>query len=269
MHLPSTITNTLALANSAWSSALAASADFSSSLVSKIMMGVEFKELDSMCWPPTANSMYNLSFPCAQFDVIKTQCYYGRTFDEVWNSTAGDYANTTGWTPQGPLNQRLAACESHFFDTLAGCNSCYKAHGGGADVAAGYLDEAQISSMSSSYCAASSTPTVGLLNMMSDYYKSPKVASMLKSELSEAKTSTYSDPLAGSTAFSYYYTPSVTGTAVFNIAGVTHGAKPTETNVKHGQITANSGAGAIGSGLGGVKVAFAAVLTLMASVVVL
>jgi hypothetical protein len=265
MHLPAAITNALALANSAWSSAEGASADSPSALASKVLLGVEFKELHSMCSPPTADAVYNLTFPCNQNDVIQTQCYYGRTFDEVWNSTTGDYVNTSSWTPQGPLNQRLCACESQLFDTLAGCNSCYKAHGAGL----GRLDEAEVSSMSSSYCAASSTPTVGLLHMMSEYFNSPQVTSKLHSAISEAKTSTYSDPLAGSTAVSYYYTPSVTGTAVFNIAGVTHGATPTTTKVADGQITANSGAGAIGSGLGGLKVAFAAVLTLMASVVLL
>jgi hypothetical protein len=102
--------------------------------------------------------------------------------------------------------------------------------------------------------------------VLQEYYNSPKISSRLKSELSAVKTSSFSDPLAGSTAASYYYTPSVTGTAIFNIAGVTHGATPTTTNVVDGQITANSGAGAIGGGLSGLKVAFAAVLTLLASV---
>jgi hypothetical protein len=218
-----------------------------------------------MCSPPTDNAGFNLTFPCNQYDIIKTQCYYGRTFDEVWNSTAGDFIKNKGWTPQSPLNQRLCSCESQFFNTLAGCNSCYQSHGAGL----GRLDEAEVSSMSSSYCAATNTPTVGLDKMISEYYHSPKVSSMLNSAISAATTSPYSDPLAGSTAVSYYYTPSVTGTAVFNIAGVTHGAKPTETNVKNGQITAISGAGAVGNGLGGLKVAFAAVLTLIASVVLL
>ena len=104
---------------------------------------------------------------------------------------------------------------------------------------------------------------------MKDYYDGPKVSSAIKSAMSVATASTWSDPLSGSTAVSYYYTPSVTGTAVFNIAGVTHGATPTDTNEKHGQITANSGAGATGSGLGGLKVAFVALLTLMATVVLL
>ena len=52
-----------------------------------------------------------------------------------------------------------------------------------------------------------------------------------------SSVSVFSDPLKGSTAVSYYYTPSVTGTAVFGIAGVTKGAAPTETSVSHGHIT--------------------------------
>lgn len=265
MHLPTAIASALVLANAALSSAVGLSGHAASDLASEVLQAIKWKELNEVCTPSTANAIMNLTFPCNQNDVIELQCYYGRTFDEIWNSTAGDYANTTGWTPQDPLNQRLCACESEFFDTLVGCQACYAAHGDGV----GRLSNAEISSMSSSYCAASSTPTVGLLHMMSDFYLSPGVVSSMESQVSAARTSTYSDPLAGSTAVSCYYTPSVTGTAVFNIAGVTQGAKPTETNVEHGQITASSGAGVVESGFGGLKVACAAVLTLASLVFLL
>ena len=118
--------------------------------------------------------------------------------------------------------------------------------------------------MSSSYCAATSTPTVGIPGMISGWYNRPRATSALGSAIAAAKTSIYSDPLSGKTAVSLYYTPTVTGTAVFNIAGVTHGATPTTTDVVHGQIT--NGAGYIGGGMATTKVACAAVLALISSV---
>lgn len=90
---------------------------------------------------------------------------------------------------------------------------------------------------------------------------------MLRSDKAQAKTSSYSDPLSGKTAVSLYYTPTITGNAVFNIAEVTHGAMPTTTNVVHGQIT--NGAGVIGGGLAITKVALAAVLAFVVTIALL
>lgn len=101
--------------------------------------------------------------------------------------------------------------------------------------------------------------------MLVQYYKASN-SRVLSAATARAKTSTFSDPLLGSKAVSYYYTPSVTGTAVFNIAGVTHGSKPTETNVAHGQIT--SGAEALMGELQ-LKVTAAALVGLAALVTLL
>ena len=267
MHVPTVITNILPFANTA-------STDVNKSSLCSIhpfaqqCIQPELQHLNSICIPEDTNATTALSFPCIEHSIISEQCYYGRPFAEVWNARSGTSISndeTAKWKPQSPSNQRLCVCESHFFDTLVGCGACYQAHGAGPGF---YYPEHAVSSTSSSYCAATATPSVGMHGMLQSWdHDRPEATSVLSSIVAAAKTTTYSDPLAGSTAVYLYYTPTVTGSAVFDIGGATHGAKPTTTNVVDGQITASSD-GATGA-LARTKFALAGILALTAFVALL
>lgn len=268
MPFPSYITTLLSIVSSATKdvSKLEHALNCTAHPLSDACLGWQVVYLDSVCSPPTANASLDLTYPCNQQTILREQCTYGKTLDQIWNTTSGDWAKNPGdgWTAQSVENQRLCACESDFFDTLAGCSDCYSTHGATIDL----YDEDAVSSISSSYCAASATPTVGLEKMLAKY-GNDTASSVLSVASDKASTSTFSDPMMGSTAVSYYYTPAVTGTAVFDIAGVTKGAEPTETNVSHGQITSENGAVAFGGSWVPVKVAAAALLGLAGVVAML
>lgn len=120
--------------------------------------------------------------------------------------------------------------------------------------------------MSSSYCAAAATPTAGLEQVLKAYYNDT-AKSVMSAASAKASTSAFSDPLARSTAVSYYYTASVTGTAVFDIAGITKGAEPTETSVHDGQIVSDSSAAPWTEGSVSISAAVAALVGFTVGVV--
>ncbi len=262
MLVPFLISISLAYVNAVVSSG-AGSRSCSASPLSLACLGPEMLHLGSICEPGADNEAF-LSFPCNQKALIWLQCYYGRTFHQVWNTTTNEYISEQGWTSQSPEKQRLCTCESEYFETLTGCSACYEAHGSNAAL---FQGQDGIKSMSSSYCAATSTPTVGIQGMVESWYNRSQVTSAFKSAVAEAITSTYSDPLSGSTAVSLYFTPRLTGSAVFNIAGVTQGATPTTTHIAHGQIT--NGASYTADGMALAKVAMGAVLAFFASIALL
>ena len=98
-----------------------------------------------------------------------------------------------------------------------------------------------ITSMSSAYCAATATPTLGLLAYQDSFRSKPQFKSIFGSTTGEAKaTQTFSDPLANSTAVRLYFTPAVTGSAALDIGVFTETVKPSTTSVKDGQIVATA-----------------------------
>ena len=215
-----------------------------------------------MCMPQKANGSLDLTAPCNQWAILLQSCTSGLPPSDIYNSTVGTtLLYSTDSPPQSPANQRLCACESYYFDTMAGCNACWAAHGANDKFL--YSDNI-LTSMSSSYCAATATPSGGIHDMLSQWNKGPVASSVISAGRAETSTSPFSDPLAGKTAVSLYTTPAVTGSAIFNIAGITRGATPTTTHVVHGQIT--NGAGSVGGEMGTTKVALAAVLALVACV---
>ena len=118
---------------------------------------------------------------------------------------------------------------------------------------AGSISEDTLSSISSEYCAATVTPTAGL----ADYLFA--LASSLEpgtTQTGSAQTSvSYLDSIGNKTEVSYYYTPSVTGSAAWVVAqptGTGSSVAYSTTNVDDGQIrataSANNAAAAGGSG---------------------
>ena len=257
MQFPSYITTLISIVGSATESAskLEHAIDCTENPYTAECIGLELIYLNEVCAPPTLNASLDLSMPCNQNNVLYNECVFGRTFDEVWNSTSGQWVKDVGegWTQQSISNQRLCACESQFFPTLVGCTECWRAHGSNVEA----FNATAASSISSSYCAASATLAVGLEKVMAAFYNDTAAEALSGGDAkATSSVSAFSDPLKGSTAVSYYYTPSVTGTAVFGIAGITKGAEPTETSVSHGQIT--SGAGHLEPGMDWVPIKLAA-----------
>jgi hypothetical protein len=256
MQFPSYITALISIVGSVTESAskLEQSMNCTENPYTSFCLGLELIYLNEVCAPPTSNTSLDLTFPCNQNNVLYNECVFGRTFAEVWNTTSGEWVKDLGegWTQQSIGNQRLCACESQFFPTLVGCTECWQAHGSNVEA----FNATAASSISSSYCAASATPTVGLEKVMAAFYNGSAADALSGGDAKATySVSAFSDPLKGSTAVSYYYTPSVTGTAVFGIAGITKGAEATETSVRHGQIT--SGAGHLEPGMDWVPIKLA------------
>lgn len=131
---------------------------------------------------------------------------------------------------QSNSTQRLCVCQSQFWSLLNGCLACYVAHGAGPNNGLGSVSKSSLSSLSSAYCAASATPSQGLFEVV--YSLAPTNA------VAPSATSSYSDPMGSKTEVSYYYTPSVTGTAAWMVAQATgmSMASFTTTNIMSGQI---------------------------------
>jgi len=148
--------------------------------------------------------------PCNAAQNIIIQCTYGSQYnftdsDSVWNEDTPMLSNTT---------QQACICESQFWDQQGGCNQCYEKHG---DTDFKDVPDSIYSSMSSSYCAVSSTPTLAFADWL--LYAGQSALSTISAPSTTATS--YSDPLGNSTQVSLYFTPSVTGSAAWNAAVAT------------------------------------------------
>lgn len=222
-------------------------------------------ELSQVCMPTNSSQLPDLNAPCNAVAIIEVQCVYGpsalntlygQNAKRALNHLARRQDKTSPNPYNGPADtgddgnlpelsnstQRDCTCQSQFFDQVSGCLDCYVAHGGSAEDDVGVTPD-QIKSISSSYCAASNTPTLGLAEYLY------KIASQLPSSTGSASSSQTHDPLGNRTAVSLYFTPSVTGSAAYIIADATNTAK-TSTD-KSGQIvptmSANNAAAQSGS----------------------
>lgn len=123
--------------------------------------------------------------------------------------------------PRRYAAQQVCYCSSQIWENIAGCESCIVMHGSRSADAPIYNPEA-LSKMSSTYCAASSTPT----NSLEDYLFS----------LMFPRTTASASPgvLGTSTDASLYFTASsVTGTDAYIVPSPTLTIAP---SVKDGQI---------------------------------
>lgn len=230
-------------------------------------------------WLGTAN----LDAPCWVVQTILLECRYGRLLTDFSAEDGTLYPGTTEWIndpEQSPRDQQVCLCQSQWWAEVEGCLKCGAAHGASGVVSA--PSAAQLSSLSSSYCAASRTPSPALLGpLITQVSAFPPGASSLW-----YSSTRLCDPLSSKTAVSLYFTPSVTGNAAWTVGeGYPDGdAWPTtpitttgsSVNIMNGQIVAtptSTSAASTGSGTretpAAEKVAVAGVVGLAAMVALL
>ena len=213
--------------------------------------------LAGVCMPVNATDFPDLSAPCNAFSALTTECMYGPDafLELLHNATtqgADDPDNSDdGQQMQSNVTQRACACESQFWPQLQGCMSCYQKHGG--QLGSDYFPQAYIASMSSAYCAASSTPTAGLDEFLFEWTQE-KVPSSILSAATASATSSFHDPIGNNTAVLSYFTPSVTGSAAWVAAEATatgtgsSAGQITSLNTVSGQIVPTASAASVASG---------------------
>ena len=205
--------------------------------------------LRKVCAPLNSTNQPDMDFPCHIADLIQYECLYGAEegssiFQELFKRTSPTAK------PRSDDEQKICICESQWFDEVAGCGRCEYIHGGGPDPLA-YLGDTAVSSMSSSYCAVTAIPTLGLLGYYGQWTRGSLAPPWLKSMISAA-SSRFRDPLStdytlpspyglGSTirtAVDYYFTPSVTGSEAWKVPAITDSAGSTVWRTADGQIVA-------------------------------
>lgn len=201
----------------------------------------------------------DLSLPCNAVDAIRTECelgpkiglpyflarYHGRLNFTVDGQTIDIYGGDFDIQEQSNATQRDCICMSQYFDQSAACKECYKRHGyaqlsrdginGGINQADSLMDARVQQMFSSSYCAATNTPTAGFAREVRSFPPAQEptttnpwngyatdIPNAYESSIEEAADATstrlFIDPLANETDVSLYYTPSVTGSAVYVVA---------------------------------------------------
>lgn len=185
--------------------------------------------LNEMCFPDDASGVPDLAFPCNVWNLILYECMYGVEQGEDFFRRGTD----SNLNLQSNETQRICGCQSQFFEYWSGCKACWSAHGGPEYEGPGSKCEQDVEQISSSYCAATNTPSIGLYEAVS---VDQGVCTVTK---------TASDTLAGSTAVSLYYTPAITGPAATQVEDVTNNAGSTTISVvtSDGQIVATAGQG--------------------------
>ena len=222
----------------------------------------------------------NLALPCNAVQAIDYECqlgpkiglpyylarYEGKQEFTVDGQTIEIIGNRFDEYEQSNSTQRDCICMSQYFDQSAACRECYAKHGSGKLSVRGYVvghgsfDDARTAQeFSSSYCAATNTPTAGFAREVRSFSIAQEptttnpwngyatdIPSAYESSLKEAASAKsskiFTDPLANKTDVSLYYTPSVTGSAAHVVAeatgtaGVTGAQTLLTTNVVDGQI---------------------------------
>ncbi|CAK4030016.1 Hypothetical predicted protein [Lecanosticta acicola] len=221
--------------------------------------------IQQVCLPNNATGYPDLNAPCNAIQAIFAECTFGPSsladfLSEEASANSGnsdgsdDYAGDVDdgkYPMQSNATQRTCICESQWFALTNACLACYQKHGLPAE---DDLSPKQVSSISSAYCAASATPTLGFAYFIYQY--APGVTGTSLPASSTATPSSFSDPLGNRTEVSLYYTPSVTGSAAWAIAeatGTSSGlATFTTTRTSNGQIvaTATNGGGSNGAATG-------------------
>ncbi|KAK4631176.1 hypothetical protein CLAFUW4_03380 [Fulvia fulva] len=218
--------------------------------------------ISSVCAPTNSTGFPDWNAPCNAAQAIQVQCMYGESYFQELLNQYGNPGKRQARNEDVPMQpnaaQRTCICQSQFWNQANGCADCYKGHGL-SEAEAGITNK-DITSISSQYCAASSTPTLGLADWLFQYADSMASAS----PTATAKSSSFSDPIANKTEVSLYFTPSVTGSAAYIVAQAT-GSATSKVNSVSGQIRPTAGGRASGttSGNGAGKTEAAAVAGLI------
>ncbi|KAK5706492.1 hypothetical protein LTR97_001481 [Elasticomyces elasticus] len=202
--------------------------------------------IQHVCNPVNATGYPDFNAPCNQIQAITLQCMYGPAGlsalqGDVSDASYGSDDEDNSVETQSNSTQQECICQSQWFNIAAGCNDCYNAHGAsGSDNIVGDLAPSLFASVSSSYCAVTNTPTMGFDEVLYGL-ATGSVASSLASVASTASPSTFSDPIGNQTAVSYYYTPSITGSAAWVLAQATSSATSAGGSESGSETASSSG----------------------------
>lgn len=180
--------------------------------VAKRQLAVDRTEtyLHDICYPGARIGRPDYNAPCNALLPITYQCGFGPDFDiSQLNASHGLPEDAE---EQSPVAQRDCACQSQFFNLMNGCLDCYTKHGASLSddpELTGGADRDLVASASSSYCAASNTPTDDIAMVLYN------VATATSDVPTTRPTASFSDPIGNMTAVSLYYTPSVRGTSAY------------------------------------------------------
>ncbi|KAK4539340.1 hypothetical protein LTR36_000771 [Oleoguttula mirabilis] len=175
----------------------------------------EGEYIEAVCMPTNATGYPDFNAPCVAIEAITAECMYGSA--GLSGLTGGDGSDPTEEPAMLSIStQRTCVCESQFFAQAVGCEACYKAHGA-ADDESGYMAPSLISSISLTYCAVTNTPTLGIADFLYSYATASSQSASSASEV----TGSFTDPIGNKTAVSYYFTPSITGSAAYIVAEAT------------------------------------------------
>ncbi|KAK5738183.1 hypothetical protein LTR17_006213 [Elasticomyces elasticus] len=205
--------------------------------------------IQQVCNPTNTTGYPDFNAPCNQIQAITLQCMYGAAGlsalqGDVPDASYGSDDEDNSVETVSNTTQQECICQSQWFNIAAGCNDCYHAHGAsGGDNIVGDLAPSLFASLSSSYCAVTNTPTMGF-DMVVYGLATGSVASSLASVASTASPSTFSDPIGNQTAVSYYYTPSITGSAAWVLAQATSSATSGSADGSDSASQTASGSGA-------------------------
>lgn len=237
-----------------------------------------YRYLGSICYGSDDRTP-ELTLPCNAIDAIRYECLLGPKIGlpyfiarsqgkqefTVDGQTIKIYGNNFEPHELGNSTQRDCICMSQYFDQSAACRQCYARHGDtqlehlGTYGGLSFEDARVERQFSSSYCAATNTPTADFVHEVRSFPPAQPptttnpwngyatdIPDAYESSIEEAADATstdiFRDPLANKTDVSLYYTPSVTGSAAYVLGGPTNTADAgtsdffSTTNVVDGQI---------------------------------
>lgn len=198
----------------------------------------ETNYLYSVCLPTNDTGYPVFDAPCNAIQAIEAECMYGSAGLPFALSLSSSYGSNEANTPNELDNstQRDCACQSQLFIELQGCLDCFKAHGAPSEVLAGFPQSSDVTSLSSSYCAASATPTLDL----GDVFVQAVATNTSDMVSATASSTSYSDPVGNVTDISAYFTPSVMGSSVYAVAQTTD-TPSNSTSMASGSAASSSG----------------------------
>lgn len=204
-----------------------------------------------VCLPTNSSGYPDLDAPCVINDLITLQCTYGITDIFSDNSDNSTYGPDGERNRTSPASQQLCICGSQYFNSLFGCLECAEKHGVGAAVPS--IASSRISTFSSSYCAASYSPTTD-----AEIYYFNAFSSDYNNAIPRQTSTAYTDPIGNKTDVSLYYTAAVTGSAAYVVSPSLSGSSGIVTS--NGQIVATA-AQATGAGTTSRSSGLAALIT--------
>lgn len=199
-----------------------------------------------VCLPVDSSADPDYSAPCNGLGAVDFQCAYGSAAFSagVSDNNSSDVTQPLERNRTSPSSQQVCYCQSQWFNLYEGCLDCANKHG--VSAALPQISASALTSFSSSYCAASATPTTDF-----DVYLNSVFSDLVKSVESGTAT-TFTDPIGNKTDVSLYYTASVTGSNAYIVSqAAPTGASATTTasttvNTSGGQIVATAANGSNG-----------------------